>query len=219
MAYCNHEVYENLETELYEPTSKKRSRFNFIANWFHKRRQEIVKEWINKNSKTGDTIVDFGCGTCTWNTNCLPVVGVDINLDMLNYAKQKGRLTKIVKADLKNTDLNKDFADIIIIGDVLEHLKDYNSVLKEARRVLKPNGILFVSVPYDTFLSLWWPLFNTYCIFKGYILGCEYHKAFTGHINHFSPKKIKKTIENNGFKVKYQFNNKRFTIYTIAQTD
>jgi ubiquinone/menaquinone biosynthesis C-methylase UbiE len=42
--------------------------------------------------------------------------------------------------------------DLVALFDVIEHIEDESKVLVEARRVLKPGGVIFVSVPAYQFL-------------------------------------------------------------------
>ena len=209
-------IYKNLEEDLYDNLTKSA---NPLRAWFHTGRFEILQKLVAKYYQNGMVIVDMGCGSCNWNINKLNVVGIDISKNMLDVALRNGRLKKALNEDITKNSLKNNFADIIILGDVLEHILNYGDAIKEAERILKRRGIIFCSVPYDTIFSSWWWLFNPYCLVVGYIFGSKHHKLFGGHINHFSPNKIKREIERHGLRVIKQFNNMRFTIYTIAIKD
>ena len=192
---------------------------NPIRRWFHRKRHKIVNEWMKQQDLKDKVIVDLACGSCTWNVNKFDVIGVDILKGRLDVALNEGRIKKALNEDIIKTSLKNNFADIIILGDVLEHIPNYRDAIKEARRVLKQKGFIFCSVPYDTNFSLWKPLFNIYCLIRGHVFGNKQYKVFSGHINHFSPKEIKREFEREGLKVIKQFNNMRFTIYIIATKD
>jgi len=54
---------------------------------------------------------------------------------------------------LRNEDLTRlSFADrqfdFVLSFDVFEHIPDYRKAFRECRRVLKPNGVLFFSIPF-----------------------------------------------------------------------
>ena len=62
-----------------------------------------------------------------------------------------------------NNSLSSSFnADIVLAKDVLEHIQDDYSTLKEWKTTLKQNGLLFISVP--VFLHLW----SSHDIFLGH---------------------------------------------------
>jgi SAM-dependent methyltransferase len=44
--------------------------------------------------------------------------------------------------------------DVVIVQDVLEHVKCYMSAIEEMHRVLKPGGLALVSVPMDRGLAV-----------------------------------------------------------------
>lgn len=48
----------------------------------------------------------------------------------------------------KNWPFESQSFDVIVMGEILEHLQWDMQALKEARRVLKPSGILIVTVPF-----------------------------------------------------------------------
>lgn len=63
-------------------------------------------------------------------------------------------INKLVKADTYfnlNTfpyPFKSNFADIILLDNVLEHVEDVVSVLEEIHRILKPSGVLEIYLPY-----------------------------------------------------------------------
>jgi SAM-dependent methyltransferase len=54
---------------------------------------------------------------------------------------------RVVQADPDDIPLDERLFDSVLLMDVLEHLPDPAPVLAEARRLLRPGGRLFVSVP------------------------------------------------------------------------
>lgn len=210
----NEQFYEKVPPEYYESLPK--HGLNPIRKWFHKKRYEILNKLVKENYQEGQTIVDMGCGSCAWNQNKLPVIGIDINKPMLELAKQKGNLQDYIHADLEHTNVAENTADIIILSEIIEHVENPKKVLEEATRIAKTNAKIIISVPYDHPFSLWYPLFNAQCLVYGYILNKPFYKDFGGHIHHFTPKKIKMVIEEANLQVLKQFHNKRFTIYNIC---
>lgn len=99
----------------------------------------------------GMTGVDIGCGTGFFTSKALELVGdsgkiyaMDIEDQMLAYVKQrqlKGPL-EILKNEENIFPLTDELADVAIMGLVLHEAVDKPSFLKEAARILKPNGVL-----------------------------------------------------------------------------
>lgn len=207
------EEYSMLEGDFYD--SQARS-LNPIRAWFHTSRNKLVAKCVRELYKPEAVVVDLACGNCIWNTEKLPVTGIDVNESMLKHAKEKGRLKEYHVGSINNTQLKPDSADIAVITETLEHIKNYPDTIAEIKRILKPGGFVVSTVPYDTNLSLWKPLFTVQCFVQGNILGKEYYKKKCGHVNHFSPKTMRQAFESQGFKVKRQFHNRFFTIFTIC---
>jgi ubiquinone/menaquinone biosynthesis C-methylase UbiE len=188
---------------------------NIFRSWYHRSRNQLVSSILNKYLKPGMTIADLGCGNAMWNTEKLPVIGVDINEKFLEYSYQLGRISQKVKSPLDHIDLPDHSIDIIIITEVIEHLPDLDKHFEEMSRLLKPGGFIISSVPYDTNLSLFKPLFFCQCFYRGTILGEKYYQECCGHINHFSPASIRKLFAKNRFEMIEQVNHLYFVIFTV----
>ncbi len=94
------------------------------------------------------TMVELGCGYGFLGRD-LPArcyAGVDTDADRLRRARAGGRAA--VRGDLCRAPFAAHSADVVVMAEVLEHLPDPETALAEAARLLKPDGILLVSVPY-----------------------------------------------------------------------
>jgi len=76
------------------------------------------------------------------------VTGIELDPDLGRFATQF--CTSMIVGDVENLDidgvLSADF-DVILCGDVLEHLKDPAAVLQKLTRKLRPHGYFVVSLP------------------------------------------------------------------------
>jgi len=77
--------------------------------------------------------------------------------------------------------------DKVICSEVLEHVPDYEGMLREINRVLKPGGFFCASVPR------FWPEWLCWA------LSDQYHANEGGHIRIFSARRLQKKIEALGF--------------------
>jgi len=95
--------------------------------------------------------IELGCGTGK-NTSFLltkaqSVIGIDFSANMLVLARKKISSEKIVfqQADItKPWQVNETSVDLITASLVLEHVRDLNTVLRQAANTLKPKGLLFI---------------------------------------------------------------------------
>lgn len=74
---------------------------------------------------------------------------VDFSDVALGEAKNRGikNITKLFFDSNTILPFENDSFDCVFFGDIIEHLFDSESLLKEVKRVLKPNGRLVISCP------------------------------------------------------------------------
>jgi len=75
-----------------------------------------------------------------------PVV-VDLDFDGLILAKKSGLAT--ILGSVMNLPFADDSVDVVMCLDLIEHLGDESVLLDEAFRVLKPNGKLILTTPFE----------------------------------------------------------------------
>ena len=73
---------------------------------------------------------------------------VQTNLVRIERLKPKGCPLALATADAHWLPLRSSSADVVLMGEVLEHLVAPDTALREAHRILKPGGRLFVDVPW-----------------------------------------------------------------------
>ena len=204
--------YEYLDADFYDKLTESP---NPVRRFFHNKRYEILRYMVRKHYRPGMRILDVGGATSTWNKDKIPVIGLDINKRFLEYALKKGRITGYIFGDVFKEELGKNH--IIIASEFLEHIETYPVLLGILKYSLKKNGVLIVTVPYDTGLSLWRYLFGLQCFLYGRIMGLPYYRNNGGHVNHFSPYFLKWVLERAGFRVLEEYNFMRLTITIIAE--
>ncbi|QQR80453.1 MAG: class I SAM-dependent methyltransferase [Deltaproteobacteria bacterium] len=185
--------------------------------WYHRSRYKRLTRFIGEYYKSGMKIADLGSANCWWNTQGLPVVGVDINEKMLDWAKKNNRLIDYrVTPDLSKSGLNSKSFDLVVMSETLEHILDLPGVIAEVSRILKDDGTFLITVPYDLFLGPFFIFFNLSCLYMGYVKGSLYHRYRCGHINHFTKRRLRQVLGNNGFLVKRCFIVNGFLLYAEA---
>ena len=98
----------------------------------------------------GKRVLDAGCGTgygtAELNEAAASVVGADIAfLEAWEAAGISG--PRYCQASVEAMPFAASSFDLVVAFEVIEHLRDWRALLREARRVLAPGGLFVVSTP------------------------------------------------------------------------
>ena len=111
-------------------------------------------EVIKQKSKNFSTLLDIGCSTGTFldlaKKQKLSTYGVELNKSEYKFAKDKGHE---VYNDLLQKIKIKNKFDIVTLWDVFEHLIDGEFYLKEIKKTLKSDGVIFLQIPSSDSLA------------------------------------------------------------------
>lgn len=162
-----------------------------IANSFNpaqKYRREMIIQMIHQLSPKECQIIDIGCGQGDMTallTRCFPknkIYGLDYSEQAIKLAQKKVNVAQFFKIDMRicnQVEFLKSSMDIAICSEVLEHLDDQLTFLKNIASLLKPHGTLIVTVPSGP--------------------RSAYDKHL-GHRNHFKKSRLADLLSQTGFK-------------------
>jgi len=98
-------------------------------------------------------VLDAGCGTgfgaARLAARAARVTGVDTSREAIEYARAHypdPRL-EFLRGDVSRMPFRDESFDLVSAFEVIEHLRDWRGFLREARRVLSPQGQLVISTP------------------------------------------------------------------------
>ncbi len=126
--------------------------------------------FVDTSDISGKSVLDIGCGFGWCEANFLgrgvkSVTGIEISEDDIKAAKsgiQDPRATFITAGALELPFPDASF-DTVVSWEVIEHIPKgtENKMFAEVNRVLKPNGVFYLSTPHDhpvaKFLDpAWW---------------------------------------------------------------
>ncbi|MFZ4452272.1 demethylmenaquinone methyltransferase [Salibacterium aidingense] len=180
-----HEVFESI----YHQYDKMNSVISF----------RLHKSWRRKTMeamdvRNGAQVLDVCCGTADWTIDLGKaagkegsVTGVDFSDNMLNVGREKIQKEKLPSIKLKKANAMKlpfedQTFDYVTIGFGLRNVADYQTVLHEMFRVLKPGGkavCLETSMPENKYIHTLYSVYFTYFM---PVLG----KLFAGSYDEYS---------------------------------
>ena len=152
--------------------------------WFIGRGKIISKYLSDQVKKSGNKVLDIGCGAGTSIDILRPlgqVWGIDVSSQAIKESRNCGYFS-LEKADIGSYHKYNHFFDLVACLDVLEHLNDDDGVLKKIKTLLKRNGKLLITVP--AFMFLW----------------SENDNA-VHHFRRYTAKELTNKLKKNGFQV------------------
>lgn len=135
----------NMDTKEYEKLYKIENNY-----WWHVGRKYVIEERLQKIKLPNNAkILNVGCGT-GGNVPILNKFGEVFNVDESKIALdflQKTGAKNIIQVSGTCLPFEDESFDMVVGFDVIEHIKDDKSAIKEWNRVLRPSGFIFVTAP------------------------------------------------------------------------
>lgn len=142
----------------------------------------MLRTLIRNLSLQDSLILDAGCGTGFARIElgtAGTVIGLDSSIDA--FATNREHTSDCV-ASVERTPFPDAAFDVVVALDLLEHLDDEETALRELYRVCKPGGHLFVTVP--AYQWMW-----------------SRHDEALGHHRRYSAKDLRNKVRHAGFSV------------------
>lgn len=128
-------LYDDLVEEWCKPGGE------FAAlHWLAEARSRLIPPPL----PPGRLLVDVGCGggILAEHVRGYVHVGVDVTQSALVVAGGRGLVP--VRADVAALPLNSGAADVVVAGELFEHVADVEGAVSEVSRVLRPGGVVVV---------------------------------------------------------------------------
>ena len=143
------EQYDDLVDQWWEP----RGSFAML-HWIAEARARLVPE----ATRDGSLLLDLACGGGLLAPHVVGKghrhVGLDLSPTALPLARAHG--VTPVRGDVLRLPFGDAVADVVVAGEVLEHVEEPLQLVAEACRVLRPGGTLVL----DTIAATWWGRFT-----------------------------------------------------------
>ncbi len=166
-------------------------------DFFNKSLEQIQKSHNSKALK----ILDVGChagGMSVQFKKYGEVYGLDLNKKAIEEAITKGIKAKTGDVFQVDKIFKNSMFDIVIAGDIIEHVFDTDLFLIKLKSVLKPGGVLLLSTPNllslgRRFMALLGK--NPYCEYSAKENGLN-----VGHIRYYTYNDLLRQLMETGFK-------------------
>lgn len=178
------------------------------ADMAFKKRVETIFEWIAPRDDS--LILDMPCGRgfylnmFRYVSGC-KLVGADLDWAVMTKARRNvGHLPAMM---LNNTSIYAlpypdDTFDGVILSEVLEHIDDDVAGLREIYRVLKPGGVVAITVPHANY-PFWWDPINKMLetIFNTHISQGPLAGIWANHVRLYTMDELRAGVLAAGFEV------------------
>lgn len=177
--------------------TKKKYEANILPRWGS---LSSIKKLVGKNK----TVLDVGCASGYLGELLMKegniLYGIDGNKEAIETARKKYKGVAWLDLNDTNSDqleslFNGVIFDVIVFADVLEHLLDPESSLRNLGKLLKPGGKVIVSLPN---VALWRVRLN---LLFGQFDYTDYGVLDRTHLHLYTFKTGKALIRNSGFQV------------------
>ena len=166
------------------------------ASYFHGNRSDVVALIPGANNR----ILELGCGagmtlqSARQAGKASDIIGIDI----IGRLPEHDLLTNYYQGDIDSLplDMERESFDVALCADVLEHLVDPWNTLKKLAVLLKPGGILIVSIPNARDYTLALKL-----LFTGDFQYRDEGLLDKGHLRFFCKKNMEHLVRQAGFEV------------------
>jgi glycosyltransferase involved in cell wall biosynthesis/SAM-dependent methyltransferase len=134
------------------------------ADMAYRRRVPTLIDFLEL--RDGDTVLDCGCGMGFYlmtmgKLRNVRLFGVDGDLSRLDWAERERVPAELTSVDIHDLPFPDNAFDKVLMTEVLEHIADDRRAMDEIYRVLKPGGVLALSVPHANYPFLWDPINKT----------------------------------------------------------
>lgn len=156
----------------------------------HDYRESLLLRLVRKKLQKGNVVLDAGCGSGSLlfklsGYGC-SVYGIEQAKEYVEYLAKKVRtsgssnIRQIKYGSVMTIPFPDNMFNMVVSGDVLEHVKDDDKAVQEFYRVLKQGGVCAVTVP--AMPSLW-----------------DFSDEWAGHLRRYTREGIVSLFEKNGF--------------------
>jgi ubiquinone/menaquinone biosynthesis C-methylase UbiE len=189
------------------------------ADMAFKKRAETIFEWVPPHDEW--RILDCACGRgfylnmYRYVSRC-ELVGLELDAEIIRKAQRNvGHLPGITltRGNIYALPFPDDYFDGVLLSEILEHIDDDVAGLREVRRVLKPGGVVAITVPNANYPFWWDPINKTLeTVFHTKIRRGPLAGIWANHERLYEREQLRVVVEAAGFEVEAE---RAFTHYSF----
>jgi SAM-dependent methyltransferase len=189
------------------------------ADMAFKKRVQTIFDWINPQDD--DLILDCACGRgfylnmIRYVSQCR-LIGLELDWPVIQKAQQNvGHLPNLLltNANIYQLPYADNTFDGVILSEILEHVDRDVDGLKEVIRVLKPGGVVAVTVPNANYPFWWDPINRTLeDVFHTHIQNGPLAGIWANHVRLYTAEQLRASVLEAGFAVEEE---RAFTHYSF----
>lgn len=178
------------------------------ADMAFKKRVQTIFEWVNPRDE--DLILDCACGRgfylnmFRYVSRCR-LVGLELDADVIRKAQRKvGHLPAVLltNANIYHLPYPSDTFDAVILSEILEHIERDVDGLREVLRVLKPGGVVAITVPNASYPFWWDPINKTLeTLFRTHIRRGPLAGIWANHVRLYTREQLRDSVLAAGFEI------------------
>lgn len=178
------------------------------ADMAFKKRVRTIFEWVPPPDDEDAVILDAGTGRGFYlnyyrYVSRVRLVGIELEHDIIRRAQANvGHLPDIslLNATIYQLPFPANYFHAVILSEVLEHLEDDAAALKEIFRVLKPGGVVVLTVPNANY-PFWWDPINKSLetLFKTKIRKGPLAGIWANHVRLYTMPELRRPVIDAGF--------------------
>jgi 2-polyprenyl-3-methyl-5-hydroxy-6-metoxy-1,4-benzoquinol methylase len=184
--------------DTYSLTEKGLASYLDVIHEDHGYSEEVLR--LLKNYISGGKLLDVGCAGGRFLLRAqsagFDAWGIEPNQKMVTFARQELHLNAVC-GHLDSHPFPVGTFDVVHLGDVLEHLPDLKGSMITVRNLLKEGGLLVLGQPVTYNRSF----FNLFLRINMALMKNEYSTYPPAHIWEFTPRVLRRFIQQSGFKI------------------
>jgi len=189
------------------------------ADMAFKKRVQTIFEWVPPADEA--RILDCACGRgfylnmYRYVSRCA-LVGLELDAEIIRKAQRNvGHLPGITltRGNIYALPFPADYFDGVILSEILEHIEDDVAGLREVWRVLKPGGVVAITVPHANYPFLWDPInWTLERVFHTHIRRGPLAGIWANHVRLYRREQLRAVVQQAGFVVEAE---RSFTHYSF----